>query len=115
MRQKKYCVLLSVAFILLLFSAAREIRRPAASRGAQRMEVSTARAQAEEPMDSMDAIDVEATNDLQLRQLETAREAQRIEQQEATIELQRRQQESPRPSSENPSLSAEAVGVAAGG
>ena len=115
MKQKRWCVVLSVASVLLLFCAVRAVRRPAASEGAQRIEAGTGRAQAGEAMETREAINVETTNDLQLRQLETAREAQRMKQQEAATELQRRQQEATRPLSQNPGLSMEAVGVAAGG
>ena len=115
MKQRGWCVLLSVAFVLLVFCAARDLRKPAASDGAQRIEVGAAGAQANEALESAGAVQVEAANELQLRQLETAREAQRIEQQEAALELQRRQRESTRPPSENPGVSVEAIGIAAGG
>lgn len=106
MQQTRRCVLLSVACVLLVFCAVRAVRRPAASDGAQRIEVCEGRAQAGEKetdarsrktMESIDAIHVEAAGDLQRRQLETAREAQRMKQQEAAHELQRRQQEATRP------------------
>jgi len=115
MIQKTWRVLLSVAFVLLVFCAVRAVRRPAASVGAPRLAVGADRTQTAEAPAGAQAVDIEASNDLQLRQLETAQEAQRIEQQEATAELQRRQQEATRPPSENPGLSVEAVGVTAGG
>jgi hypothetical protein len=91
MMYKTWRILLSVAFILLVFCAVRAVQRPAASVGAQRMEASADRARAEEAVKSVDAAGVEATGDLRVRQLETARDAQRIKQQETARELQRRQ------------------------
>jgi hypothetical protein len=115
MIRKTWRVLLSVAFVLLVFCAVRAVRRPAVSKGAQRPEVGTARAQANEARESVGAVRVEATHKLQLRQLETAQEAQRMKQQEAATELQRRQEEAIRPPSENPGASVEAVETAARG
>ncbi len=109
MIQKTWRVLLSVAFVMLVFCAVRAVRRPAASDAAQRTEVSAGRAQAEENEN------VTATNELQVRQLETARDAQWMKQQEAAQELQRRQQEATHPPSQNSGLSLEAADVAAGG
>ena len=92
MKQKRWCVVLSIAFVVLLFCAVRAVRGPAASEAAQQIEVGAGRAQADEAIESLDAIRVEATNELQLRHLETAREAQRTKQQEIAYELQQRQQ-----------------------
>lgn len=91
MIHKTWRILLSVAFVLLVFCAVRAVRRPAASVGAQRMAASADRARADDAIESVDAASVEATDDLRVRQLETARDAQRIEQQETALELQRRQ------------------------
>ena len=104
--KKKTWVLLSLASVLLIFCAVRAVRSPAASAGAQRTAVCEGRAQPGEnemsarfrkAHENMDARNVNAANELQLRQLETAREAQRMRQQEAANELQRRQQEAIRP------------------
>ena len=109
MQQTKRRVLLSVACVLLVFCAVRAVRRPAASGGAQRVEVCAGRApwgeyetdaRSRKTRESIEAIHVGAAGDLQRRQLETAREAQRMKQQEAAAELQRRQQEATRPPSE---------------
>lgn len=113
MRQDKWCVLLSVACVLLIFCAVRAVRRPTASEAAQWIEVGERLAQTdekgtetrfEESVASLVADDVEAADELQRRQLETARKAQRMEQQEAANELQRRQQGAARPLSANPTL-----------
>lgn len=102
MTEKKRCVLLSVVSVLVMFCAVRAVRGPAASDAAQRIAVCESLTQMAEKQtdtgfqqarESIDAINVEATNDLQQRQLETARDAQRTKQQEAASELQRRQQE----------------------
>jgi flagellar biosynthesis/type III secretory pathway M-ring protein FliF/YscJ len=99
MQQKTWCVVLSVVCVLVVFCAVRAVRRPAASEGAQRIEVSAGRAQANE-----------AIIDLPLRQLETIREAQRTRQQETADELQCRQQEAPGLPSDNPAVSVDAAG-----
>lgn len=91
MMHKTWRILLSVAFILLVFCAVRAVRRPVASQGAPRVKASADRARAEAAVKSVDAAGVETTDDLRVRQLETARDAQRIEQQETALELQRRQ------------------------
>jgi len=82
MMHNTWRVLLSVAFILLVFCAVRALRRPAASVAAPRPVAGA---------DRTPTVDAKATDDLQLRQLETAEDAQQIEQQEAAAELQRRQ------------------------
>jgi hypothetical protein len=104
--KKKTWVLLSLASVLLIFCAVRAVRSPAVSAGAQSTAVCEGRAQSGEnetiarfqkARESMDAHGVNAANELQLRQLETARKAQGMKQQEAANELQRRQQEATRP------------------
>ncbi len=104
--KKKTWVLLSLASVLLIFCAVRAVRSPAASAGAQSAAVCEGRtpsgenetsARFQKAHESMDARNVNAANELQVRQLETAREAQRMKQQEAANELQRRQQEAIRP------------------
>jgi hypothetical protein len=90
MKQRGWCVLLSVAFAVLVFCAARDLRKPAASNGAQRIEAGAAGARAKETSESIGAVHVRAASDLQLRRRETAQEAQRVKQQEAAAELQRR-------------------------
>jgi len=107
---KTWRVLLSVAFVLLVICAVRAVRRPAASEGAQRTVARVDRAHASEAAERMEAVSVGATNDLQSRQWEAAGAAQRIEQQEAAAELQRRQQEGARPPAENRGISPEAAG-----
>jgi hypothetical protein len=90
MKQRGWCVLLSVAFAVLVFCAARDLRKPVASHGAQRIEAGAAGVRAKETPESIGAVQVEAASGLQLRHRETAQEAQRIKQQEAAAELQRR-------------------------
>jgi hypothetical protein len=111
MTEKRWCVLLSVASVLVMFCAVRAVRRLAASDAAQRIEVCAGLTQLDgketnagfqNARESIDAINVGATNDLQRRQLETARDAQQTRQEEAASELQRRQQEATRLLPENP-------------
>jgi hypothetical protein len=106
MQQKRGCVLLSVACVLLVFCAVRAVRKPAASDGARRIEVCEARAQANEigtdtpfwkAAESLETSHVQAAQELERTRLETAGAAQRMRQQEAAHELQRRQQQAPLP------------------
>ncbi len=73
----------------MVFCAVRDVRRSAASNGAQRIEVRAGRAQSDEKetdarfkkaIESIDENDAKAANELQRRQLEAAREAQRMRQ-----------------------------------
>ncbi|MCU0914168.1 MAG: hypothetical protein MUC88_06360, partial [Planctomycetes bacterium] len=91
MQQSRRYVLLPIACVLLVFCAVRAVRKPAASEGAQRIALSESRAQADEKetpaplrtaMESTPELDIE-TADEWPRQLETAREAQRLKHQEA--------------------------------
>ena len=66
MQQRRWCVVLSVACVLLVFCAVRTVKRPAASDAAQRIEVGAGRAQADDAIESMEANHVQATNELQL-------------------------------------------------
>jgi hypothetical protein len=104
--KKETWVLLSVASVLLIFGAVRAVRSPAVSAGAQSgtpnamhrvWEPSPAVCEGRAPSNgnqtSAGANDINAANELHRRQLETAREAQRMRQQEAANELQQRQQE----------------------
>ncbi len=104
--KSKTWLLLSLASILLIFCAVRAVRSPAASAGAQGPAVCENRAPSDEngtstrlrkAPEGAGADQVSAANELYLRQLETAQEAQRMRQQEAASELQRRQQQAPRP------------------
>jgi hypothetical protein len=96
MKQKSRCVLLSVACILVVFCAVRAVKRPMASDAAQRIEAGASRTLADESVTDA-RFPVTATDNLRLTQLETARRAQRIKQQEAARELQHRQQETIHP------------------
>ena len=89
MKQKAW-VLLPLACVLLIFCAARVVRRPAASDGAQRIEVCESLAQA-------DAKETDA-------RFQQATESIDTDNVQAAHELQRRQQEATRPLSENPRL-----------
>ena len=91
MKQKRWRVVLWVAFVVMVFCAVRDVRRSAASNGAQRIEVRAGRAQSDEKetdarfkkaIESIDENDAKAANELPLGQLEAAREAQRMRQQE---------------------------------
>ena len=110
MQQKTWCILLSVACAVMVFCAIRAARRPAASRAAQRIEVAAGRVQANKAVEDVPASDAEAANEVQLRQLEAAGDAQQIRQQEAAGELQRRQQTATRSQADNPSMSVDAAG-----
>jgi len=114
MKQKGWCVGLSVACVLLVFCAVRTVRGPATSEGAQGSAIGAARVKADQATKSTGALYAEANNDVRLRQLETAGEAQRIKQEEAAQELQWRQQETTQPLSENPGLYVETAGIIAG-
>ncbi len=89
MKPKRWWVVLSVAFVVMVFCAVRDVRRSAASNAAQRIEVRAGRAPSDEKetdarfkkaIEIIDANDAKAANELQLRQLEAAREAQRMRQ-----------------------------------
>ena len=99
MQQTRRCVLLSVACVLVVFGAVRAVRRPAASDGAQRIRVSagvvpveerTMNARPQPAPERIDTSNFQTVHELQQRQLETARVAERTERQEAARELQRR-------------------------
>lgn len=128
MKHKEWWIPLSVASVLLLFCAVRALWRPAASDAAHRIAVCKGRAQSDEnemdsrfkrAVESMDANNTKAADAATLKQLEAAKEAQlnqqkaareaQLRQQEAAKEAQLTQKETPRPSSENPGLSIEAV------
>jgi hypothetical protein len=109
MEQTRLRAVLSVASILLVFFVARAVRPPAVSNGAPRIEVGEGRVAAAEngtaarfqkARAGVEANSVQAAGELQQWQCETAQEAQRVKQQEATGELQRRQPEATRPLSE---------------
>ena len=91
MKQKWWRVVLWVAFVLMVLCAVRDVRRTAASKGAQRIEVRTGRAGSDEKetdarlknaIESMVENDAKAANELQRRPLEAAGEAQWMRQQE---------------------------------
>jgi hypothetical protein len=74
----------------MVFCAVRDLRRPTASRGAQRIEVRVGRAPSDEKetdarlknaLESNDENDAKAADELRRRQLKAAREAQRMGQQ----------------------------------
>jgi hypothetical protein len=109
MMRKKTWVLLSLASVLLIFCAVRAVRSPVASAGAQSgtpnamyrvWEPSTAVCEDRAPPDENEtgagANNINTASELHVRQLETAREAQRTKQQEAAHELRRRQREAAR-------------------
>ncbi len=92
MKQKRWRVVLWVAFVLMVLCAIRDVRRSTASKGAQRIEVRAGRALSDEKETdvrlkttierTIDENDVETANELQRRQREAAPEAQRMRQQE---------------------------------
>jgi len=110
MRQSGLRILLSVAFVLMLVCAVRAVRRPAASAGAQKTDVRAGRVQSDGAAGRADVTNAETANELQVRRLKAAGEAQRTKQQEAANELQRRQQEAARVLSDNPGVSVDAAG-----
>ena len=110
MQQKTWCILLSVACAVMVFCAIRAARRPAASKAAQRIEVAAGRIQANEAVEDVEAIDAGAANEVQLRRLEAAGDAQQIRQQETANELRQRQQEATRPLSDNAGASMDDAG-----
>ncbi len=107
MQHKTWCVLLSVACAAMVFCAIRAARRPAASAGAQRIEVAAGRGQS---VEAVEGIDLEAANELQWRRQEAVDDAQQIRQQEAANELQWRQQEATGLPPDNPGASVDDAG-----
>jgi flagellar biosynthesis/type III secretory pathway M-ring protein FliF/YscJ len=79
MKRKWWRVVLWAAFVLMVFCAVRDVRRPTASRGAQRIEVRAGRAPSDEKeadaqfqkaAESIDESDAKAANESRLRQQE---------------------------------------------
>jgi preprotein translocase subunit SecF len=87
MKQKRWRVLLWIAFVVMVLCAVRDVRRSAASKGAQRIEVRAGRAPADRKQmdarlqnagESKDENNTKGANESQQRLQQAAREAQRM-------------------------------------